>query len=579
METKANYVLIGLFTIAGIVGLLGFFIWFAQVELDRQFAYYDVRFDSVSGLSNASDVRFSGLPVGQVVAVRLSPDNDGSITVRLEIAADTPVRTDSVATIESQGVTGVSYVGISAGTSTEPLLVPTARQSVPEITAGRSILQTLSEDGPQLVNETLRVVQGISALLSDDNQQRIQAILTNAETASEGLSTALQGFSGVAGTVDEFAQQINRFNTTLDTLTTSLTGVLSTADETLESITTLAARSTVLVDNGTVAVVSIEAAVAEAERYITEDLTPVTTTVRSTLADLNTQLATLSADADRLMTTFDTTGQTATARLEELQALFTRAETLMAGLETTAGSVTDVATRIDGLIESDAAPLLAETRVAVAEATQTIRSVNAVTQTQLPATIANVQAAVENARTVIADLGTTLTTAADGVGGVVTDARATLTQITTTFSDANQTLSAINSALAVGERTLAAAESTFTGADRFLNEDIDGLMTELRATVEGVNQAVGQVSADLPGISANLRAAGQSAADTFAQVQRLVDSSAPGVREFTTTGLPLYTRLAQETRELIDNIDQLTQQISRSPARFFLDQDVPTFRR
>ncbi|MCL4675649.1 MAG: MCE family protein, partial [Pararhodobacter sp.] len=254
METKANYVLIGLFTIAGVLGLLGFFLWFAQVELDRQFAYYDVRFESVSGLSNASDVRFSGLPVGQVVDVRLSPDNDGSITVRIEIAADTPVRADSVATIESQGVTGVSYVGIRPGTPTEPLLVAGRDGEVPEIPAGRSILQSLSEDAPELVTETLRVIEGIAGLLTDANRLRIDNILTNAEVASEGLASTLQAFSGVAGTIDQFAVQINRFNTTLDTVTASLTGVLATADETLESIRVLATQSTVLVDSGTVAI-------------------------------------------------------------------------------------------------------------------------------------------------------------------------------------------------------------------------------------------------------------------------------------------------------------------------------------
>ncbi len=112
METRANYVLIGAFALAGFLGMLGFFLWFAQFQLDQQFDYYDVRFTSVSGLSRASDVRFAGLPVGQVVSVQLSPDQDGTVLVRLEVAGDTPVRTDSVATIETMGVRGVSFVGI-----------------------------------------------------------------------------------------------------------------------------------------------------------------------------------------------------------------------------------------------------------------------------------------------------------------------------------------------------------------------------------------------------------------------------------------------------------------------------------
>jgi phospholipid/cholesterol/gamma-HCH transport system substrate-binding protein len=81
----------------------------------------------VEGLSNASEVRFSGLPVGQVVDVSLDPDGSGQIRVRFEVAAGTPVRTSSVATIESLGVTGVAYVGISSGDAADPLLAVASR--------------------------------------------------------------------------------------------------------------------------------------------------------------------------------------------------------------------------------------------------------------------------------------------------------------------------------------------------------------------------------------------------------------------------------------------------------------------
>ena len=77
METKANYVLIGAFALAGFLGILAFFLWFAQVELDRQFAYYDIDFSTVSGLSSASEVRFSGLPVGKGGEVVILPSVSG----------------------------------------------------------------------------------------------------------------------------------------------------------------------------------------------------------------------------------------------------------------------------------------------------------------------------------------------------------------------------------------------------------------------------------------------------------------------------------------------------------------------
>ena len=50
METRANYVLIGAFALAGFFGILAFFLWFANIQLDRHFAYYDIDFFSVSVL-------------------------------------------------------------------------------------------------------------------------------------------------------------------------------------------------------------------------------------------------------------------------------------------------------------------------------------------------------------------------------------------------------------------------------------------------------------------------------------------------------------------------------------------------
>jgi phospholipid/cholesterol/gamma-HCH transport system substrate-binding protein len=76
-----------------------------------------------------------------------------------------------------------------------------------------------------------------------------------------------------------------------------------------------------------------------------------------------------------------------------------------------------------------------------------------------------------------------------------------------------------------------------------------------------------------------VRAASQAAAETFSGLQGLVEGSAPGIQAFTTTALPLYTRLATETRTLIGNLDRLTQTISRNPTQFLLNSDVPEFRR
>ena len=117
METRANYILIGAFTLAGILGAFGFFLWLAKFEVSRQYAYYDVLFDNVSGLSAAGGVSFNGLPVGQVISLQLDDDDPSKVRVKLEVDADIPVTEDTIAQLQSLGVTGVSYVELTGGSA------------------------------------------------------------------------------------------------------------------------------------------------------------------------------------------------------------------------------------------------------------------------------------------------------------------------------------------------------------------------------------------------------------------------------------------------------------------------------
>lgn len=578
METRANYILIGAFTLAGVLGIVALFLWFARVELDRQFSYYDVRFTSVSGLSDASDVRFSGLPVGQVVDVRLAPDRDGTILVRVEVEADTPVRADSIATIEAQGVTGVSFVQIGPGTPETPLLAPTDAMPVPEITAGRSVIQTLSEDAPQLVNETLVVVEELGALLGN-NQDRIDRILTNVEDASATFASTLEDFSQVAGSVTEFATQISEFNKILEGLSDDLEGLLQTADSTLTSIGNLTDEAGTMLTTGTETLSVAQDTIAFAGTFITEDLTVTTDSLRTTVSELQTTIAALSTDAQGLIATFSTTGTTANSRLAEAEATLAAVDQLLAQLSQAASTVDSAAASFDTLLQTEGTPLLVETRAAVADATTVIAEIGKVAGTDLPVIVADIRTATETASRVITQVGEDLSTASGRIEGLSLSAETALTQVTETFSNANTTLAAINAALETGNRTLAAAERAFDGADRVINDDIDGIITGLETSLASLNQAIGQVSADLPEITAELRAASQSAEVAFGSLQQVIGAAGPPITTFSTTGLPLYTRLAVEARGLISNLDRLTQQIQRDPARFFLDQQSPEFRR
>lgn len=579
METRANFILIGAFTLAGVFGLVGLFLWFARVELDQRFAYYDIRFGSVAGLSEASDVRFNGLPVGQVVDVRLAPNRDGTILVRVEVNAATPVRRDSIATIESQGVTGVSFVGIGSGSPQEPLLDRNAGDPIQELTAGQSAFQSLTEDAPQLLNEALIVVQEVGDILGPDNQARIETILQNAEDASESLAATLEAFAEVPDTIERFSDQVEAFNAILAGISPEVEALLTTAETTVGALGSLSEEAETMITTANDTLAVAQGTFNDAQRYISEDLSDTTNALQSTIEDMRAEIAMISTDARAMLATFNDAGVVANDRLTEAGKTLDMVNSALTQMSETAVTVNDTALQFDTLMTTQASPLLAETRAAVASATDAITVISAAAQTDLPVIVADIRTATATASETISQVAADLSAASGRIDGLSEDAQVALTQATETFANANTTLAAITTAMETGDRTLVAAQRTFEGADRIINEDIDGIIAGLEQSLSSLNGAIGQVSDDIPDITARLRSASTSASEAFASLEQIMDNAGPSIADFSRTGLPLYTRLADETRGLIANLDRLTVQIQRDPARFFLNQQSPEFQR
>ncbi|MBF9031145.1 MCE family protein [Rhodobacterales bacterium HKCCE3408] len=578
METRANYILIGAFTIAGIVGLLAFFFAFARLELDRSLAYYDVNFDSVAGLSQASDVRFAGLPVGQVVDVQLSPDRDGTVRVRIEVDADTPVRSDSIATIESQGVTGVAFVAISAGTTQAELAIPETGE-IGTIESGRSVIQSLTEDAPALVSEALELVRNVGDLFSGENRGRIENIITNAETASNAFAQTLEDFASVSGSVEEFVVQIERFNSVLQTIAADADTVLVTADETLTSWNEVAENARTLMDAGTNTLATVDATLASAGRYIDTDLIAATTELRDGLADIRTRISALSEQTGTMLETFTTTGTLANDRLTEVAETLDALDALIADSSTAVASVGSAAESFDTLVTDDGFALMDETRAMIANADAAISTIRTAAEEDLPGIIDDIEAATATVSEVVRTVGEDLTGASGRIEGLTISAEEALSAATETFTEANTTLSAINGAMETGERALEAAERAFDTADGVMREELGQLVSRLNETLGGLDDAITRVSADLPSISESLNNAGNAAETAFEQLAEAVQSAGPAIQNFAESGLPQYEALATDARDLARTLDSLIRRIQRDPARFFLNSEAPEYRR
>ena len=577
METRANYVLIGTCALVGILLGLGFFVWLAKFQLDRQYAYYDILFDNVSGLSRAADVRFSGLSVGQVVSLDLVGDEDGRVRVRVEVAADTPIHEGATAQLQAQGVTGVSVVAITSGDTSQPLLRATTA-GVPVIPGQRSVVQSLTEDAPDLLKESIRLVQDFQKIVGKENQARVTAILDNVEQASGAFQSALTDFSSISRSVASGTDQISAFTDKLQPIAEALTSALGKAETTLVSMSGAFDQAGTTLGTADTTLKTINGAAVSAGDLIRNDGAVAVKEAQASIVELRALVETIGAQAKSVLADYGDTATAATARLEQVETTIASLDRAIDGATTALASVDSAATSFDTLVDGDGTALVAEARTTLASIRVSADAIEKATD-DLPAIVAEVRTALTTLNATIDKVSTDVTTFTGDLAPVAAKAATTLDAATATFRQANAAIDRLGPAIASAERTLAAAEGAFSGAERIIDEDVAPTTADLRASAERVTAALDQMSADLPAITSELRATLAQATATVERIDGVVAQNAGPLNQFAVQGLPQFTRFTQEAQGLVARLDRIAAQIERDPARFLLGGQPPDFRR
>jgi phospholipid/cholesterol/gamma-HCH transport system substrate-binding protein len=180
METRANYILVGLFTLAVIVGGFGFVYWFHHVGGTGERATYRVVFRGpIAGLRTGAAVSFNGIRVGEVTALGLDPANPKQATATISVDARTPVRADTAVALDFQGLTGIAVLALRGGSAQAPL--PVARNGEPPVlVSGVDATQDLM----QAAREVLGKLDGVI----EENKAALRTSIRNIEIFSEALS-------------------------------------------------------------------------------------------------------------------------------------------------------------------------------------------------------------------------------------------------------------------------------------------------------------------------------------------------------------------------------------------------------
>jgi len=189
MERDAHYAAVGIATVALVAALIVFTIWLARLQFNDDYDVYDIVFSGpVNGLSEGGEVHFNGIRVGEVTDLNLDPNKGNQVIARVRLDATTPVRVTSRAQLEPQGITGLNYVQITAGTEGSALLKTQYPENVvPVIQSQPSPIAELLSGSGTVLAQTVDALNRINRVLSDDNIRSFSSTLNNVETLSNEL--------------------------------------------------------------------------------------------------------------------------------------------------------------------------------------------------------------------------------------------------------------------------------------------------------------------------------------------------------------------------------------------------------
>ncbi|MBK9306979.1 MAG: MCE family protein [Nitrospira sp.] len=236
MEPKVNYVLVGSFVaFLGAAVLVGI-LWLGKTDYRGLYDRYEAHMkESVAGLSVNSTVKYRGVDVGRVRDIALKPDNPEEVLLILDIARGTPIKTDTLAVLETQGLTGLATVNLTGGSREAPALVAVEGQMYPVIKTGPSLFfrldeavsRLLSEEGlAQLIVHLDSAAVGVTKMLDEENQTLLKRTIKDLSDVAQTIATHRtqidQSLNGAARSVDNLVKVTASLNAEVPTLLTNI---------------------------------------------------------------------------------------------------------------------------------------------------------------------------------------------------------------------------------------------------------------------------------------------------------------------------------------------------------------------
>jgi phospholipid/cholesterol/gamma-HCH transport system substrate-binding protein len=192
MKSRLSDVMIGSLTLALIAGGFAAVLGYQKFAATKQRVPLRVIFEgSASGLHKGGSVNFGGVRVGEVVSLKL--DHPRRVVALAMVDSTAPLRKDTLAGLEFQGLTGVAALSLTGG-STEAPPVPLDADGIPVLIADPGA----TEDVQVRIKAALRNINKVI----DENRDELKGTLLNLETFTAALAVNAEKLDSVVRRAD-----------------------------------------------------------------------------------------------------------------------------------------------------------------------------------------------------------------------------------------------------------------------------------------------------------------------------------------------------------------------------------------
>jgi phospholipid/cholesterol/gamma-HCH transport system substrate-binding protein len=609
METRANYVLIGAFTLAAIVGAFLFVMWIAGYGAAGGHRSYQVVFNgSVAGLSTGANVSFNGIKVGEVTHLTFSRSDPHQVVADIDINTEAPIDRNTKARLETQGLTGGAVVALLGGvTAGAPLVAENGRP--PVIYAGQSIqLQDILDSVAGLSTKATAVLDDADKIITD-NSPTIHSALANVDQFSKALADNSAGVDAALKSVGELGKQIGPLAARLQTLSDDADRLVQAIDpEQIRAIVgnvqTMSTKGVSVIDRADKLLSdnsdSVQSTLHNADVFskaLADNAPNIDATLKSlaeiskTVQPVVAQIQSLAQNADRVLKAVEpdkvrsivdnvqslsAKGNSVIDRADKLLAdnsgaihsTFQSADVFAKALAENAPNV-DVTLKNLAELSKTVQPVVAQIQSLAQNAD---RVVKAVEPDQIHALLGNAQTFSQ----ALADSSDNVKALARDGAVLVGHLNDSANRLDTALTDVDTLLKAVDSQKIAG---IVDSASEVAQTVRQNRDNIDSTIKNFSDMSAKLNESADKVDGVLTAAQSFLGSPGTKGAvdrvsEAAISIKKLADDVdsrvkdiAGGLARFTNSGLREYEALAVEGRRVLADIDRVVRSIGQNPGQ------------